>query len=115
MYKVKRCFAVMKMRSTTPKFEMDTPALEALTVDIDAVQRVIHELQIDPRILARVFSSGLFGYQCTLRRFHCCHHYRHSCNCTLCGSGARGMPLRPFLENTQGWKADRKIVEFPRL
>jgi hypothetical protein len=30
-------------------------------------------------------------------------------------SGARGLPLRPFLEDTQGSTAGRKIVEFPRL
>ena len=50
----------MKMRFKTPKFEMDTLALEALTVDIDTVQRVIHNLQIDPRILARFFFFRTF-------------------------------------------------------
>ena len=73
----------------------------SLTVDIVAVQRVIHNLQIDPRILARFFSSGLFGYQCTLRRFHCRHHHGCCGHCAVWSRGACGVRQQPFLENAQ--------------
>ena len=73
--------------------------------------KVILDLQIDPH----VFFFRTFWISMHFAPVPLLPSLPRSRNCTLWRSGARGLPLRPFLEDTQGSTAGRKIVEFPRL
>ena len=80
------------------------PALEALTVILD--------LQIDPHVF---FLQDFLDINALCAGSIAAITTGAAAIRTLWRSGARGLPLRPFLEDTQGSTAGRKIVEFPRL